>query len=338
MKTRERLELPEWQQQLAIGSKQVGLWSTLANQNPRLGQIQEVCFADLPAMRGGGADRILSYDLFNSIDISKLDEDHLRLLEAARVAGDIFARHFGEHLSFLSAVRGAPLLQTKTGPVLATVGKHGEESLRLLNALSQKGREKVELLEKWAARFGLGGLRGVWRGGDELTAAFVDPHSQTEIDSLMYAGNGSKHVVPVLVELAKAEPGDTLLLDEPETSLHPAGLLEIADVLVEAANRGVQIVLATQMPALVLAITRALRSRKRSDILRVVEVSRDAAGARATELAMSKNGYLTKWPYAEVEMELLKEVGDGPEKGSSDTASEPQRQGNPRRKRPLGHR
>jgi len=184
-------------------------------------------------------------------------------------------------------------------------------------------------------------LRAGWIGQDTLGVTFKDPPSQTTINDLSYAGSGSKQILPVLVELARSPRGNTVFLDEPELSLHPEWILELARVIAEAGERGVQVVIATQTPALVLALATCLREgRLARHALRIWEFKRDAAFATASEIEVTSKGHLKAWPegYAAADRALLKGVLGAEEKGpegDSGPQQGPERPDDrPRRKRP----
>jgi predicted ATPase len=67
-------------------------------------------------------------------------------------------------------------------------------------------------------------------------------------------GFGLSQVLPVVAALRVAESGQLVYIEQPELHLHPRAQAAMADVLVEAANRGVRIVIETHSSLLLLAI------------------------------------------------------------------------------------
>lgn len=67
-------------------------------------------------------------------------------------------------------------------------------------------------------------------------------------------GFGVSQVLPVLVALLTAEPSQLVYLEQPELHLHPKAQVALAQVLAEAANRGVRVVAETHSALLLLAI------------------------------------------------------------------------------------
>ena len=67
-------------------------------------------------------------------------------------------------------------------------------------------------------------------------------------------GFGVSQTLPVLVALLVAEPGQLVYLEQPEIHLHPRAQEALAQVLADAANRGVRVVLETHSELLLLAV------------------------------------------------------------------------------------
>ena len=72
--------------------------------------------------------------------------------------------------------------------------------------------------------------------------------------SIADVGFGVSQVLPVLVALIVAQPGQLVYLDEPELHLHPRAQVALAQVLVDAAKRGVRVVAETHSSLLLLAV------------------------------------------------------------------------------------
>jgi predicted ATPase len=79
---------------------------------------------------------------------------------------------------------------------------------------------------------------------------------QSAIDTVSIAdvGFGVSQTLPILVALLVAEPGQLVYLEQPEIHLHPRAQAALAEILVDAANRGVRVVLETHSELLLLAV------------------------------------------------------------------------------------
>ncbi len=72
--------------------------------------------------------------------------------------------------------------------------------------------------------------------------------------SIADVGFGLSQILPVIVALIVAEPGQLVYLEQPEIHLHPRAREALADLLVNAANRGVRLVVETHSEFLLLAV------------------------------------------------------------------------------------
>src|SRR5207249_2050278 len=72
--------------------------------------------------------------------------------------------------------------------------------------------------------------------------------------SIADVGFGVSQTLPVLVALRAAEPGQLVYLEQPEIHLHPRAQSAMAQVIAQAALRGVRVVVETHSDLLLLGI------------------------------------------------------------------------------------
>jgi predicted ATPase len=80
----------------------------------------------------------------------------------------------------------------------------------------------------------------------------------SDMVSIADVGIGVSQVLPVIVALEVAVPGQLVYIEQPELHLHPRAQHKLADLLVEAANRGVRVVIETHSDLLLLGIQAAV--------------------------------------------------------------------------------
>lgn len=84
------------------------------------------------------------------------------------------------------------------------------------------------------------------------------PHSRIggakDLVNIADVGFGVSQVLPVLVALYVAKPGQLVYIEQPELHLHPRAQVAMAEVLVEAAQRGVKVVVETHSALLLTGI------------------------------------------------------------------------------------
>src|SRR5207237_300497 len=72
--------------------------------------------------------------------------------------------------------------------------------------------------------------------------------------SMADVGFGVSQILPVLVALLVASPGQLVYLEQPEIHLHPRAQVALAQILVDASLRGVRVVAETHSNLLLLGI------------------------------------------------------------------------------------
>lgn len=75
-----------------------------------------------------------------------------------------------------------------------------------------------------------------------------------DLVSIADVGFGVSQTLPVIVALLAAEPGQLVYIEQPEIHLHPRAQMAMAQILAEAANRGVRVVAETHSSLLLLGI------------------------------------------------------------------------------------
>ncbi|MCX6673621.1 MAG: AAA family ATPase [Methanothrix sp.] len=72
--------------------------------------------------------------------------------------------------------------------------------------------------------------------------------------SIADVGFGVSQTLPILVALLTAEPGQLVYIEQPEIHLHPKAQMAMAQILADAANRGVRVVAETHSSLLLLGV------------------------------------------------------------------------------------
>jgi len=129
----------------------------------------------------------------------------------------------------------------------------------------------------------------------------VNRLSDTESDDLVSVadvGFGVSQTLPVLVALRTADEGQLVYLEEPEIHLHPRAQTKLADILADAAKRGVRVVAETHSALLLRAVqTLVAKGDLDPELVRLHWFTRDADGV--TQVSSAKpdaNGAFGDWP------------------------------------------
>ncbi len=112
-------------------------------------------------------------------------------------------------------------------------------------------------------------------------------------------GFGVSQVLPVLVALAAASPGQMVLIEQPELHLHPRAQLAMGELLVDAGKRKVIVVIETHSPLLIRAIQTAVaKNRLRPSQVALHWFSRNekTGWTTAKRADVGEDGSLGDWP------------------------------------------
>ena len=127
------------------------------------------------------------------------------------------------------------------------------------------------------------------------------PHDRTdEADMVNIAdvGLGVSQVLPVLVALIAAEPGQLVYLEQPELHLHPRAQVALARVLADAAKRGVRVVAETHSSLLLLGVqTLVAEGDISSELVKLHWFTRQEDGVtEVNSVNLDKAGTYGDWP------------------------------------------
>lgn len=123
-------------------------------------------------------------------------------------------------------------------------------------------------------------------------------HDFPYLVSLADVGLGLSQVMPVLVALQAAHPHHLVVMEQPELHLHPRGIHELANVIVDAVNRGVRIIMETHSELLLLGIqTMVAQGRLEPAQVSLNWFSLDKDGHSIIRQAeVEKDGSFGDWP------------------------------------------
>lgn len=86
----------------------------------------------------------------------------------------------------------------------------------------------------------------------------------TDYHRPQHVGFGMTYVLPILIALVSAKPGDLVLLENPEAHLHPRAQVRVAELCVRAAQAGIQVLLETHSDHVLNGVRVAVHRKKLS--------------------------------------------------------------------------
>jgi predicted ATPase len=116
--------------------------------------------------------------------------------------------------------------------------------------------------------------------------------------NLKDVGVGVSQVIPVVVAALFAKPGHVVIVEEPESHLHPLAQAKLAELLAKvSAERGVQFIVETHSEHLFRRLqTLIARQEVQPEQAALYFVERDGQAAKLRELRLDEFGRLTNWP------------------------------------------
>ena len=160
----------------------------------------------------------------------------------------------------LPGLRGNPeriYKLTSTGPRYPGTFEHYTASL--IHEWQETKDKRLKILGNSLHILGLTGQVGTRRVSDVGIEVQIDRFPSTKTDeadmvSIADVGIGVSQVLPVLVAVIAADPGQLVYLEQPELHLHPRAQAALAQVLANAAKRGVRVVVETHSSLLLLGL------------------------------------------------------------------------------------
>ncbi len=188
------------------------------------------------------------------------------------------------------------------------LSKYGlEKKIENENLIHPKGKSKnlIHQTEAWLSEISPGVKLSVKEIKDidyiKLGIQFEDMQGYSEEYQPVNVGFGITYVLPVILSVLKAKAGDILILENPESHLHPRGQSKIGSLIAYAAQNGVQIILETHSDHIINGIRVAVKNNKiDKENVRIYFFERliDERNVQtiAHNVLIDKNGELSHYP------------------------------------------
>ncbi len=216
-------------------------------------------------------DEKIAIELYNDADNYMkviLDNDFnvdFHTNESEKLSNGIFSVFYDDIFVYLHTDRAPPAITFPFSEKYVTknsIGSKGEYTAHYLSensrkilaikALKHPKSETTQLLEnvsKWLGEISNGvsvlASANPSTQSVKLVYQYKDKNNISTNYSSLNVGFGLTYVLPVIVLILKSKPGDFLIIENPESHLHPAGQSKIAELCAIAASNGVQIIIET---------------------------------------------------------------------------------------------
>ena len=114
-------------------------------------------------------------------------------------------------------------------------------------------------------------------------------------------GFGLTYILPVITCILSSEPGDMIIIENPESHLHPAGQAKLGELLFKASQNGVQLIIETHSDHILNGVRLEVnRQQKDSETVGIFYFERDKASDKHISTISSphldNNGRISSWP------------------------------------------
>ena len=190
---------------------------------------------------------------------------------------------------------------TSTGPRYP--GRFEHYAASIIHEWQKTKNERLNTVTGSLRALELTGQVGTKKIGDvgiEVQVGRLPHDSVNEADMVSIAdvGIGVSQVLPVLVAVIVAEPGQLVYLEQPELHLHPRAQVALARVLTDAAKRGVRVVVETHSSLLLLGIQTLVAEGKLSpELVKLHWFTRNKDGiTEINSVDLDEAGTYGDWP------------------------------------------
>ena len=217
----------------------------------------------------------------------------------------------------LPGLRGSPERTykfTSTGPRYS--GTFENYAASVIHEWQEMKDKRLKMVVDALYTLGLTGKVGTQKVGDigiELQVGRLrhDRNNETDMVNITDVGFGVSQVLPVLVAVIVAEPGQLVYLEQPELHLHPRAQVALAHVLADAAKRGVRVVAETHSSLLLLGVQTLIAEGDLSpELVKLHWFTRREDGVTEVNSAdVDKAGAYGEWPEDFADVSLRAQSG-----------------------------
>lgn len=238
---------------------------------------------------------------FSASTLAKLPPDDARNI---REAGSALLAEL-ERVIYLGPVRQlARRYYVWDGVSPSSLGDGGERAIDALIAsklLSKKGKAGGELFQQtahWLAQMGLAAGLDVRRAGSSSLYELLVIGEDGSRSNLKDVGVGVSQVIPVIIACLHAPTGHTVIVEDPESHLHPLAQSALAELFAHVSKRrNIQIISETHSEHLFRRLQTLIAKEDVSpELCAPYFVERDGRQGKLRSLEVDRFGRIKNWP------------------------------------------
>jgi len=192
-----------------------------------------------------------------------------------------------------------------SGESPSSVGIRGERAIDIMTMdyLKQKGGTRKHIFENVSDFFkksGISDYLGMNKLSDRHFEVVLSKSNSNSEESIADVGYGCSQILPILVAGYNLNPGQILIVEEPEIHLHPKAQAELGSFFYDLAEKQIQTIIETHSEHLLLrlqAIVADPNCKLTPDDLRIYYVYMENGERKIKLLKLNESGYfIDDWP------------------------------------------
>ncbi len=267
-------------------------------------------------------------NMYWKFDYTKEKETFLPLVESGEINNLYNEPLFSaDKFKYLSAARIIPKPYFKTSHYEASqanpLGNDGQNTIEYLNLNSRndiplknlshenafsEDKEPLPLplidqVEAWLSEISPGAKLSpginLEMGLTNIKYFFKQDNITTRLFRSDNVGFGLTHVLPVIVALVSANAGELIIIENPETNLHPKGQSKLGELMARSALNGVQLFIETHSDHIINGILIAVKEtglHPENVAISYFQRSMDEHVTEIRKIRIDKKGKILDWP------------------------------------------
>jgi len=163
------------------------------------------------------------------------------------------------------------------------VGFQGESTWNILHQLKANDDDRFAAIKEWISRMHMG-ITNIGTPTVQPNSGSIAPESYGRKNNLVLNGSGVAAVLPIITQGILADPGQTLLIEEPESHLHRGAMDELLKFFGQCAERDVQILFTTHSLDFLVSMSERCEDKKIPEDSKIFHIIREPSGSTRTDL------------------------------------------------------
>ncbi len=195
-----------------------------------------------------------------------------------------------------------------------TVGPKGENILRSLLGIVNVGNKDIkDRINYWIRDFDLGERFKLQKLDDDNYSLMIKNKYTGIYNNILDVGVGTSQLLPIIIEAVNSEDGSTLIIEEPETHIHPNAQSKLADLFVDCAkNQDKKFIIETHSIFLITQLQILVAQGRISPRdVKVYYFLQDGEGSKIMDMKLTEKGqFQEEWPsgFFDIHYKLGKEL------------------------------